>query len=471
MRTESPLGISDGTLLIPAAMDEDFWDELLTLIEEGRVIPVVGERAVVCAPGGFPLYPWLAQRLAKKLNLDAAKLPENATLSQVVTAWFLQGGERNKIYTGLHRILRDESPAPGSTLCELASINAFTLFITTTFDRLLERAINQIRFSGAERTDSASFWPEASEKDVPVRKKDLSRPMVFHLLGRVATVPEFVVWEEDVLEYICALHQYLPVMERLARDLKEYGLLIFGLNFSDWLVRFFLRIAKQSRLSEPRAVVEYLAEGPRNLVPESMVLFFGVSKTVHIVDSEPAPFAAELARRWRERHPETVASNAKFVPAPPAVMPKGAIFLSYAREDEAAVIKLKYQLEKAGCEVWYDQERLKAGMFWADSLEDEVLKRCSLFISVISRVTENAIEAYYHRERAWAANRAEGFSPGEVFYIPVIVDDCPFKFVREPRLAPHIQAVRAADGLLPPDFAARLRDIQMRRTPAPSTKK
>ncbi len=195
-----------------------------------------------------------------------------------------------------------------------------------------------------------AFTPE-SPVDLPARKRDLSTPTIYHLLGRVSAAPEYVVWEEDALEFVCALHQHLPVMERLARDLKEHGLLILGLNFSDWLVRFFLRIARQSRLSEPRTVTEYFAEG--GALPDSMVLFFGgVVKNVHIINSNPATFAAELARRWQKMHPDTAQAAMQFSMPLPAKMPHCAIFLSYSREDSRAADSLKASLESAGCVVW-----------------------------------------------------------------------------------------------------------------------
>jgi hypothetical protein len=449
-------------------MDEDFWEDLLTLIEGRKVIPVIGEHAVTTAPDDARLYDWLALRLAESLGIPPEGLPDKPTLNQVVTAWLLKGGERNKIYTRLHRILRDESPAPGSTLRHLAAIPAFNLFLTTTFDRLLERALNEARFGGAERTKVCAFWPEAAEKDLPARKRELGVPTVYHILGRVSAAPEFVVWEEDALDFVCALQQHLPVMEKLARDLKEHGLLILGLNFSDWLVRFFLRIAKQSRLSEPRTVTEYLMEGSQDLLPQSMVLFFsGLTRSVHVIACEPSEFAAELATRWRERYPDSLRAREIFSPPPPPTMPSGAIFISYAREDESAVIRLKMALEQAGCVVWYDRERLKGGMYWPDQLEDEISSRCSVFLSVVSRATESAPEGYFHRERSWAASRAPSFSLGEEFYVPVIIDDSAFELKREPRIAKLIQTARAMDGNPLASFVEHLCEVQQRRVALP----
>jgi hypothetical protein len=294
-------------------------------------------------------------------------------------------------------------------------------------------------------------------------------PNVYHLLGRVSSIPNYVVWEEDALEFICALSQQMREIPNLASELKERALLILGLNFSDWLVRFFLRVAKQRRLSQhDQERTEYLAEGRPELLPESMVMFFGkLTKSIQIIQCEPVKFTAELALRWHNRHPEAGRDRKPYPPLPS--MPRGAIFISYAREDADTVWRLKQILEGGGCIVWFALERLKPGDYWPAKLEDEVSKRCSLFVSVISRTTETEFEAYYHMERGWAAERARKFSPGEAFYLPVVVDDSLFEFQREPRLSQIINATRARGGVLPPEFVAHVRSIQQYRIASPTS--
>ena len=448
------------------ALDSDFWEDLIIFIEEGRVIPVIGESIVTFGEKDENLYAWLAGRLAEKLQLPPGQLPPNPTLNDVVCRHLLNGGSRNLIYTRLHRILRDECPPPGTTLRDLASISAFNLFVTTTFDPLLENAIDAERYGGKQLTERRSFFPEAGDKDLPARKTAMTRATVYHLLGYVSPSPEYVVWEEDALEFVCALHQHLPVMEKLARDLKEHGLLVLGLNFSDWLVRFFLRITKQSRLSESRSNTEVLAVGAAGAIPESMVLFFGgVSRNIQVVAHDPAEFVAELARRWHEKHPVTETAS-EYVLPPELEMPKGAIFLSYAREDEAAARRLKAGLERHGCVIWYDRERLKPGGNWHNNLQDEVKGRSSLFLSVISRTTEGAPFGYFHQERNWAAERQAMFAEGEEFYVPVVVDDSPLGTQREPRVFRRVQSTRLVDGEVTDDFGKYLYMLQQKRLAA-----
>lgn len=450
--------------------DSDFWEDLLIFIEEGKVIPVIGESVVTFGDDDRNLYEWLAKRLAEKLQVPPGQLPDDPTLNDVVCRHLLNGGARNVIYTRLQRILRDECPAPGKTLRELASISAFNLFLTTTFDPLLENALNAERYGGQGLTQRLSFFPEAADKDLPARKSGLSHATVYHLLGYVSPSPEYVVWEEDALEFMCALHQHLPVMEKLARDLKEHGLLVLGLNFSDWLVRFFLRITKQSRLSESRANTEVLAVGPDGAVPESMVLFFGgVSRNIQVIAGDPAEFVAELGRRWRERHPPAEGTPSEFVLPPELEMPSGAIFLSYAREDEDAARRLKAGLERHGCTVWYDRERLKPGANWHNHLQEEVQGRCSLFLSVISRTTESAPAGYFHQERNWASEWQAMFSEGEEFYIPVVIDDSPLATKREPRSFRNVQATSLPGGEVTEEFGRHLRALQQKRLAATAT--
>ena len=444
-------------------LDDDFWEDLLILLDEGKVIPVVGAGVVTRGDDQGLLYPWLARRLAEMLHIPAERLTADCTLNAVAIEHLLDRGDSNELYTKTARILQRECPPPGQSLLDLASVSAFNLYLTTTFDPLLQRTLDCVRYGGTAGTSVLAFSPGEEVKDLPARRRDLPGTTVFHLLGRVSSMPEYVVWEEDMLEFIFALNKLMPLLERLGRDLKEHGLLFLGLNFSDWLVRFFLRVSKQEPLSTRRAHRAYLADGPGDFPPRSLVIFFeAVNRDIRVRRQDPIEFCGELARRWKQRHPPGESAAQGPFPAAAEEMPRGAIFVSYAREDEADAASIVRGLQARGCTVWYDRHRLGAGVNWHNSLEDEVKQGCGLFLSVISHTTEGTRESYYHLERNWAASRAEHLSHGEEFYIPVVVDDSPLPAVREPRTFQHIQATQLPRGVVAPDFAERVFQLQQK---------
>jgi len=124
---------------------------------------------------------------------------------------------------------------------------------------------------------------------------------------------------------------------------------------------------------------------------------------------------------------------------------------------------LKAGLEAHGCTVWYDRERLHSGMDFGCRIEDAVKKHCALFLSLISRHTESQAEAYFHRERNWAAERAQSYSDHdrEDFYHPVVIDDLDLgTIVREPRLFSGCHRSQLPGGIVTPEFGQRLLALQ-----------
>ena len=94
------------TSLMPlSVLDDDAWDDLLSYIEERRVIPIIGPELLMLDTESGPrlLYDWLAEKLAKRLNVDLSQLPAKYTLNDVV-CWFLGArGRREEAYVRLRR--------------------------------------------------------------------------------------------------------------------------------------------------------------------------------------------------------------------------------------------------------------------------------------------------------------------------------------------------------------------------------
>ena len=445
-----------------ATLDEDAWEDLLNFIEEKRVIPIIGPELLQIETDAGPrlLYDWTAEKLAGKLSVDTAQLPKPYTLNDVV-CWFLASrGRREEAYTRVRSILRDANFAPPLALRQLAQITDFDLFVTTTFDTLLEQAINTERFGGAQSTEVIAYSPNRVV-DLPCERERLQRPVVYHLLGRLSASPTYVISDEDTLEFICALQSGHLTPEKLFHELEHNHLLFIGSSFTNWLARLFLRMAKRHRLSDPRDVGEVLADSHSGSDGRLIAFLQQVSLRTRIY-SGAGKFVDELHRRWMTRHaPGEViplgASPQRFLP-PEREMPDNAVFISYAREDLHAVQKLKAGLDAAGVKTWFDMERLEGGDDYDRKIQRNI-GRCSYFIPIVSAATERRLEGYFRREWSYAIDRARNIAEGAIFILPVTIDDTHGGDAQVPEKFKAVHFTRLPSGEVTPEFAKRLRDL------------
>jgi hypothetical protein len=451
-----------------ATLDDDAWGDLLDYIEDKRVIPIVGPELLTVETETGPrlLYDWVAEKLAGKLGVDTALLPTPYTLNDVV-CWFLASrGRREEAYTRLRAVLRDASFAPPRALTQLAEITDFDLFVTTTFDPLLEQAINAVRFAGAQSTEVVAYAPNRVA-DLPAERERLTRPLVYHLLGRMSASPTYVISDEDMLEFICGLQSEHLAPEKLFHELEHNHLLLIGGNFTNWLARLFLRMAKRRRLSDPRDVGEVLADGHSAGDRRLMAFLQQVSVRTRVF-AGAAEFVDELHRRWSARRqgggqviPMASATPQRFLP-PEREMPEHAVFISYTREDLEAVQRLKAGLDAAGITTWFDLERLESGDDYNRKIARNI-QRCAFFVPVVSQAAQRRHEAYFRREWSLASERARYMADAAVFVLPVIIDDTRSAEALVPENFRHLHFARLPGGEVTPEFAARLRELMQVR--------
>jgi hypothetical protein len=441
--------------------DEDAWDDLLNYIEEHRVIPIIGPDLLrVQTDGGLrPLYVWLAEKLAARLSVETAELPQPLTLNDVMCSYLGQRGRREEAYTRLRSIMREVQFEPPQALRQLAQITDFDLFVTTTFDPLLENALNLERYGGQPSTEVIAYSPNRVA-DLPAERAELRRSVVYHLLGRLSASPTYVLSDEDMLEFICALQSEHLTPEKLFHELEHNHLLLIGSDFSNWLARLFLRMAKRKRLSDPRDVTEVFADD-HTLKDERLVAFLQQVSVRTRVYGGAESFVAELHRRWSARQGpvQTSSSSApqRFLP-PAREMPANAIFISYAREDLPAVQRLKTGMDAAGLTTWFDLDRLEGGDDYDRKIHANIA-RCSFFVPVISATTQRRHEAYFRREWSYAVDRARNIAEGAVFVLPVCIDDTPEGTALVPELFRAVHMTRLAEGDPTPEFLRRLQEL------------
>jgi hypothetical protein len=454
------------TLMPMFVLDEDAWDDLLSFIEERRVIPIVGPELLQVSTESGPrlLYDWVAEKLAGRLNVDVTSLPQPYTLNDVV-CWFLAArGRREEAYVRLRSIIKDANFEPPRALRRLAAITDFDLFVSTTFDPLLETAINLERFSGTPSTDVLSYAPNRVT-DLPSERDRLQRPVVYHLFGRLSASPTYVISDEDLLEFICALQSEHLAPEKLFHELEHNHLLFIGSNFTNWLARLFLRMAKRQRLSDPRDVGEVLADDHTSQDDRLMAFLQQVSVRTRIYMGAER-FVDELHDRWQARRKPTIAvapagAPARFLP-PAREMPDNAVFISYAREDLAAVQQIKAGLEAAGIATWFDMDRLEVGDDYDRKIQRNIA-RCSYFIPVVSATTQRRLEGYFRREWSYAMDRVRNMADGALFILPVSIDATTAAEALVPDRFKALHFTQLPGGQVAAEFVQRLADFMRAR--------
>ena len=144
---------------MPTVVD-DFWSNFAH-IRDGVLVPVVGPDLTVVDVGDAEqtFNALIGQRLADRYHLT---MPPG--LTTMVKRW-RRFCESAVAITSSGCIASSTTsswnsiPAPGDALRNLAAIEDLRLFVNTTPDRLLAKAVNEVRFQGGPKTRELTFSP------------------------------------------------------------------------------------------------------------------------------------------------------------------------------------------------------------------------------------------------------------------------------------------------------------------------
>jgi hypothetical protein len=470
-----------------AELDDHFWEQFLDRMELQKVIPVVGPGVITFGRGDDMLHPWLAQKVAAKCHLrfPAADLPK--TLQQVVDeqrrggATYEEKRERlDLVHLYVFNLLTGSGIHPGATLYRLASIKDFQLFLTTSFDPLLALAVEVTQPAVRPRDWVCAVSFRDGFRDLPSSFGDLPYACVYHLLGKIRKAKDCALWDDEVLAFLRELDQHLRASGKLSAALHDSHLLFLGLSLDNWLMHFLIQVIKGKHLYELDRDQLYLSESHETVERDQVVAFFSrLTHQLRIIPMPPREFIAELARRWRHRHPQspdeiTIMKQTHRL----AHRAPGCIFVSYASDDLQIARYIVKQLQDKGLLVWFDKQQLLPGQDWEAEFSEAVENTCGVFLSLISDNTARRLVGYNIKERNLAIERREQFADTAVFYIPMRIDENePLIPASEPRRSKRLQAVRKPGGHLDDDFIEHLRQLQLdycqsRRlifTPPPAT--
>lgn len=404
--------------------DSKQWSKLLQAIAKGVVIPIVGRNLLRIQIGGREqlLYEYLAAQLATQLEVECEP---SASIDQVVAAYLNANRQnsRDDVNLKAFEILNHLQDSHGQTpipepLRKLATIEPLRLFLSTTVDSLLATAL------GSPPDHVFGYSPNSAPADIPRDYARSPHRVVFHLFGRISGIPDSVLIDEDTLEFIWKLHEE-SMSTRLANlfdELRNKRLLLIGNAHPDWLMRFFVRLARRDRLYSGNDAREFLADGAvvtDVLLRDFLENFSPQTKSFSMAD--PIDFVNQLAEKWHAFPDKPSAAPESLGPTIAAKPP--AVFVSYASEDRDAVERLKASLGGAGLDVWFDKARLESGDPWWPVIERNIAS-CDVFVPVISANSNKRDEGIFIREWNRALERLEDMDKASARLIhPVIVDN------------------------------------------------
>lgn len=411
--------------VLSTAQEDRLWSELTRFVRDGALIPITGSELLEI-PGATGesknFYTLVAEELAQRLDVDPPQHTGERALNEVACSYLAKPRSRaEKLYPVVKEVVEEleQSVAIPKALDDLAALPV-KLFVTTTFDNLLVRAIEQRHPAWAGRVRQIEYSP--------VRKDDLDStqlgdgpPVVFHLFGRATSMPEYAVTEEDVLEFMHALQSQEGRPEKLFRLLQQKNLLIVGCGFVDWLARFFIRLGVSTRLSAAGGKTDWFIERAPSTSEFAVFLDHFGRSTEHF-SREPVEFIARFAEKLPRDLTLTPAPRAPAARRDPARdILEGALFLSYASEDRAIVERIQQALgEDIDC--WFDRLQLIGGDDWESKIIRNI-NACSLFVPILSCHTLTQQNRFFRHEWHEAFRRSIGFAANARFLIPVAIDD------------------------------------------------
>src|SRR4029453_865771 len=163
--------------MAPSGSVDGLWRKLEQLLKIGKLIPVFGPGCITFGPDDQPLYPWLAEQLVWRVDIEFPHGVESPLdLHTVAVAHLARrgGGRLDDISLELDILLdprAKEVITPGPLLRDVCRVGAFSHFFTLAFDPLLERALGEVRYGGLRKPELWEYSLGQAPQDLPFAQK------------------------------------------------------------------------------------------------------------------------------------------------------------------------------------------------------------------------------------------------------------------------------------------------------------
>lgn len=380
-------------------LNESGWARLLEEINKGNVVLVLGKELCTVSIKGkkMLLNTYILQEMARRLDIEFDETMDFSSLAYEynIRAWNRIQSEPYYETTQILCQLKQSDYEVSPELKQLLSIDKFKLVLTTSFDDMAAKIMED--YWGKGNIQHLSYEKKSCKQDVEASDK----PCFYHMFGKASAVPhEFVLTDDDLLEFV---HYWLDENyrpKRLSNILREKYILVIGCNYPNWLFRFFFHSLKFSSHSAGSGKVGMLADSK---LDKGLVDF--LTRMNACVHEDALAFVKELLCRWENFSREEV---------------KKEIFISYASEDFETAQMVARLFQEQGVGVWFDKKNLDPGDEYTKEIERQI-QNSKAFIPVLSKATLSKERRFFKREWKWAYDELELRFPDKFIY-PIVVD-------------------------------------------------
>jgi hypothetical protein len=297
------------------------WTLILERIHGKACVPFLGAGVNVSHDGyeGLPLGPELTRQLAWELHgVKRAELDELAEVMSGtalfkrygdlarlgvedlarVALHFLWKWDHPRLMQHLRSVLPDQDRQPSELLQTLARL-PFRLIVTTNYDRLMERALEEAGTAFLPVVQPIGGFDRDTQAQLRDQLADWGEQLILYKIhGSFVDGDVFrrvIVTEEDYIEFLTVVGAKGGVPEAISKELRNTTLLFLGYGLEDWDIRTILK-----------GIVETIPpiERPKSYAiqwkPSPFWAKFWEQKGVIIYHQDVHAFGKALDKKYRE---------------------------------------------------------------------------------------------------------------------------------------------------------------------------
>lgn len=420
-------------------INERNWELLLDAINEGKVVPIIGEDliSVSTEEGEQPIREYLLNKLSEQF-CEGNEVLDFSTIEIIIKNKY---GDENNIYYEIYKLLKKVSISLPDSFVSFFRICRFPLILTTSYvqglDHILDIPSTNVKVYNKTSSDDIS-------PNIPSKPSSL-----YYLFGKISIVNKsFLVTDDDLLEYLHCWHDTHTRPTALTEYLSDKFFLILGCNYPNWLFRFFWHSIKNFTIAPKSGMQGVVALEQDNTQDKELIGFLSRMRTIAGENAE------EFVEEIIERRQNQLQLDASILDED--------IFISYASEDFAIAEQIYEQLEKTGGKgtAWFDKKKLRVGEDF-DEIIKKRIKQCKRFMPLISKHVLTAEDRYVKKEWDFACKvyEVDWNSAGE-YISPIIIDDTnPYNDNKENQLIPNEFKQKHAININSSDLGEQLKNL------------